>query len=713
MPEATVLHIRGRETDATRVVELNGPAHRVGRGAQCEVRLADPMLAEVQCLIRLRGETWHVQPVGPAGLVSLGDRPVDHLSPMPPGVSLRVGIYRMTLQPPLNWGAFDTPIEVGPGSSSIRVAPQAAVADPGEERIRAWRERLDQREHWLQSRQGEKRWEARWRAAGENLRARNQSEATGLSRANRDTPRTPPLPQVPPESIPASVHRAIEARRAELIQLATVPVEPAPVSIPEIGTDLPAPRSPAESFPAVHPSPRPVEGDGAIIDPPPDRGVTVAATPSETPDLAEADPGNPPEAAPIETVDRGPSAKPSPLDAMGKLPLAAAIFAAQGTRPVAGPSSKPSKKRSGPKPSIPTDPVAPGVWSVPSWLAGPPALIATIGLVGLGTMLGTVWSGDNLAAEVFAQAALRAEGANSPLLDPTERPETRLWRTTSGHMALGAAAIERSREANPRVEEVADAIESAHRASPLDPTIRLARVGPRRGDPNPREAAAYAEGLARDSTSQAQAGRVLGGLGHREAAILAFRRALDGAARAELVDLPPPTFDDDPATRRYRLPRESRVAAVAAAMLAAGVDPVDAPLPPIAVARLAVGRVLRDQPGSRASRVLASVLADDVIEPAGEDRQAEHHAARGEALALLGRPAEGVEPYRRAIASGAIDDATRRRWCLALAELLSGPGSAEERSAMLDAARGDDPREEITRKALDAQALSGARRPPR
>ncbi len=115
MPDTTYLQIEEADTDATRVVELPGAAIRVGRGTLCEVRLTDPELAEVQCLLRRRGTTWHVQPIGPAGLVSLGGQAVDQLRPLPPDQPLQVGSSRLLLRHE-GGDRFHRPIEVESGS---------------------------------------------------------------------------------------------------------------------------------------------------------------------------------------------------------------------------------------------------------------------------------------------------------------------------------------------------------------------------------------------------------------------------------------------------------------------------------------------------------------------------------------------------------------------------------------------------------------------
>src|SRR3954453_21160210 len=100
MPETTYLHIQSRDAMPTRVVELRGTSVRIGRGAQCEVRLGGAALGEgqglvgrrgAQWLLRPRGETWYAQPVGPNGRVSIAGRPVEQQSSLPPGAALRVG----------------------------------------------------------------------------------------------------------------------------------------------------------------------------------------------------------------------------------------------------------------------------------------------------------------------------------------------------------------------------------------------------------------------------------------------------------------------------------------------------------------------------------------------------------------------------------------------------------------------------------------------
>lgn len=97
MPDTTVLEVRGPSSPQARTVELGAPSVRIGRGPQCEVRLGEPSLAEVQCLLRRRGDTWHIQPVGPPGQLSIHGRPVESQRPLPVGQPLRVGSHWLML----------------------------------------------------------------------------------------------------------------------------------------------------------------------------------------------------------------------------------------------------------------------------------------------------------------------------------------------------------------------------------------------------------------------------------------------------------------------------------------------------------------------------------------------------------------------------------------------------------------------------------------
>jgi len=776
MPEAAYLHIRGSEADATRVVTLTGESVRVGRGGHCEVRLVDPDVAEVQCILRRRGESWHVQPVGPSGLVSLDGRPVDAPGPIPRGATLRVGAYRIEIRA-AEWGSYDAPIEVGEpaGAASMALRVAAASVTPGTprlplpaavesevERVRRWQARLEQRERSVRDRQEEKRWEDRWRSASEGLRAKGARPAIPRVAA---TPAPPGRPHVDRPATPARpVHARVAPSGADPTGPPKLPpATPAdPDGLPRrSATARPDPARPAVAAPRAGDGPRPTGRENRSLVVPAAEPIRVVDTPTPTadpapmgdaaspaPDLpawvsapiyADASPTSEfawhpadlrpvaGEEAAIETVPAG-SPRPGPIarpreTAPGPIPprdgppsaesrefpSVAAILAAQGTRAVAEPPRAGPRRRRPPRRPIPTDPVAPDRRGLPAWLVGPPATLVAAGLVGGGLYLGMTWSLDNLAAGVAARASRRAEGAAPVPLDPADPPEALWWKTTAGHMAEWAAAIERSPEGPERAAEVRALLEAAGRASPLRAEVRYALAGPVGGEEGPSPSLAV--GLGRDVVSQTRTARSLERSGKRAAALVAYRRALELAVEADPARLPPPAFDDDPQVRRYRLPREGIVAEVVRDILGAGAwgfDDWSGALPPRAVARLAAGRTLRERSSPDAGRALAMTLDADLAEPTSPADAAEHHAARAEAMAILDRRAEAVGPYRLAI-DLATDGATRRRWRFNLAEVLATLGAPEERDALLEAARSPDPADEVSRRAGEARRRPGLR----
>jgi tetratricopeptide (TPR) repeat protein len=814
MPEMTFLHIQGSEAEATRVFEMPGGAVRVGRGALCEVRLAEPNLADVQCLIRRRGETWLIQPVGPAGLVSIDGIPVDHVRPLPMGVPIQVGAYRLVLRPD-DWGTFEPPYEVPTSSRAdlpanpvtIEAAPDepigpgdglpSSVGEAGLDRSPA---RVEQRERWLQSRQKERKWEARWKAAGEGLRTRSVSstpllptasqalaDRVGVSRSPTPSrpgparvapasvvPSVPPKPALqppvdPPEprgltTLPRSATPAPgpPAPRSEPGP-PVLPFEPRIVALPAI--EPPAPADPGDETsplpePAGDPSPSTIpisradvipESKGessrfAVLEPPP---VAESASVGETePGVASRSPGellaeptaffsharptstvfwhqeayrpddvagrNPHESRPnshgeatSRSIDPGIVAATRPTPGRAEFPSAASIFAAQGTRAVPEPPRATKSRSRVDRRPMPTDPLAPEQWSMPFWLAGPPAFLVAAGMVGVGLILGVYWTKDNLDAGIAARAALRDEKSPPIPLDPAMHPDSRWWKTTPGHLAHWAAAIERSPDSSDRASEVRDMLDAAHRASPLQAEVRLALAQALPGQDAPHPSRSV--GLSRDVVSLTLTGRALKRAGKVEPALRAYRKALEIAAEADPARLPSPLFDDDSRARRYRLPREAMVAPVVRDIVEAGgwdFAVWSRALPPRAVVRLAVGRFLRDKESVDADRAFDLALGEDVGVPADPDQAAEHHASQAEALAFKERKSEAADRYRRAIAL-ATDDPTRRRWQLALAEIIAPLGASRERAELLEAAKGPDPTEEITRKALEAQKFSG------
>jgi tetratricopeptide (TPR) repeat protein len=833
MPATTHLQIQGADTDATRVVELSGAAIRIGRGAVCEVRLPESSLADVQCLLRLRGASWQVQPIGPSALMSLGGEPLVELRPFPPGVTLRIGSYQLSLAadegaayhtpidvtarvaptiaagptreetgksfPALGQGAagFDHVLPAQPRLASVEPVPSNLPAAAGlpsrvedAERVQHWEARVEQRERWLQSRKDEKKWEARWRAAGEGLKARSgsagsrpepsqpQARRVEVSRDPAQSsapvskrsalPRLAPVPiappalPTPPKPIDPPQSRRIVTLPAAIEPEPEVRPEPAPASTALVAPPAPPPSIPRQIAPAVEPptvlepkepeppANEPVESpttepeigpvpestsSPTVIDaaPPasevfwhteslrvePPAEVVPEPRPITRPPLSHPAPrwpGTTPNETPPPTrpTSAWPGTKPNPMATPprpeahpAEFPSAAAILAAQGTRHVAAPAQPAARTLRAARRPLPTEAIEPGQWTLPALAQLPLAVVTAVVIVGMGLILGVAWTKDNVAAGLAARAAFRAEEGRPVPLDPTERPETRWWKTTAGHMALWAAAIERSPEGASRGEEVIEALDAAHRAAPLQAEIRLALAQAVPGlDPPP---AAWSVGLSRDIAALTLTGRTLKQAHKNEAAIRAYRLAFEMAAEVSIPRLDPPTFDGEPRVRRYRLAHEGIVAAVVRDMIGAGdwsFAEWSKALPARAVVRLAAGRVLRERSSPDAERAFEMALEVKITPPPGSLDEAEHLAAEAEALALLERKAEATERYRRAIGV-ADDEPTRRRWRLSLAEILGGLGETAERDQLLEAAKGTDSSDDVTRRAIEAQRYAG------
>ncbi len=778
MPDTTYLHIQGRESDPTRVVAMPGAAVRIGRGVQCEVRLSEPGLAEVQCLLRRRGDTWQIQPVGPSSLLTIEGQPVEHPRALPFGVPLQVGGHRLVIRPG-EWGSYQAPFEVGERFNARRsvdpkltptpseptprpepVAPQSSSAQAEVERLKRWQARLEQRERWLKSRQEEKKWEARWKAAGEEIRSKSPTLGTGLQAASTRPPAARPTPTdslrplrpVTPTSrndvarplserstAPAggSAPKATSGQSTSLAVIPPdaliVPVEPRIIAIPIIESPPVVPSSFEEVSADVGPETSleslvfPIErylpdADLASID-----GLEVESgflLPIETLILAESERADPIWDNARGDVDATTSPAVSPPDDMviapepprrepvtvlprpstkeqADFPSAAAIFAAQGTRSIPELQTKRGKQRR----PIPTDPRGPAEWSSATWLALPPVAIVSLGLMTVGLFLGLSWSKDNMEAGRAVRSALRSETESPASIDPAVRPETRWWTTTAGHLAFWAAAIERSPEASERASEVDEILSAANRASPLQPEIRLA-LG-RKSTLGTTTEPTQSLGLSRDVIALTHTARTLKKAGKSQAAIHAYRHAMEMATDSQPATLGTPVFDDDPHVRRFRLPHEALIQGVATDMLdAGGWDSSDwsSVVPASPLARFAVARVLREKGNVDASKLFD--LAVDANLPGDPALHAENLAAKAEALAFMERKPEAAEGYRRAI-DRATDETTRRRWQLGLAEILSTLGASKERAELLEAAKGTDPTEDVTRKAMDAQNSAG------
>lgn len=178
------------EGEPTQIAELSGSAVRIGRGRACEVWLPNPDLAEVQCLLRRRGNTWYVQPIGPAGFISIEGELIDHVRPLSMDVTMHVGgfllvIYQEEGEQSLPWSpivavekahTIDHPVAGGEFRASTLCRTKSPTELDGRAvRIRNWQSRFELRERWLQARQERRKWQGLGKAAEEGLNSRASS----------------------------------------------------------------------------------------------------------------------------------------------------------------------------------------------------------------------------------------------------------------------------------------------------------------------------------------------------------------------------------------------------------------------------------------------------------------------------------------------------------------------------------------------------------
>jgi tetratricopeptide (TPR) repeat protein len=408
------------------------------------------------------------------------------------------------------------------------------------------------------------------------------------------------------------------------------------------------------------------------------------------------------------------SSTSSPRESTGRLPTAREILAAQRLERIA----TPTPRRKGTEP-LPTVGQAPSSWRVPLWLGWVPATVATVVVGAIATVAAWCWSIEALHSGVVANRLARS--GNGPRLDPlplwVTPPNTNWWATTSGHLMLWALWLDRTASDPAGFEEARERLAAAARVSPMQATVRYALACLDQG-PAPAPALAPASAnlaLSRDVLPLAWTGHRLRAAGKKDAAVRAYRAALEIAAQADLSRLAAPSFLDDTQIRRYALPAEELVGPILRDMA----DSPDwtyaewsAALPSAPVVRLAAVRLLRERGSPDADAALEALLSEDgshtaVPVPQGT-AAALALAARAEALALKQRWSDAEQHYRQAIEL--MPDLTfRRSWWMNLAEIALRQNDESGRQKALEAARGNDPNDEITRRAVELLKYYGVR----
>ena len=323
MPETTYLHIQSHDPSPARVLEIPWGSVRIGRGEQCEVRLGEPALAEVQCMLRRSADAWQIQPVGPPGRISIAGRAVEQTRPLPVGTAFRVGEHWLTLRPAEapaveTWGTV-TPPEPAPASASPDAEPpREPLADAAEgDRHRGWQDRLEQRERWLKTRLDERRWEARWKAAGAGIAARSAAaRPSNPPRSPGRRPHSPAAHLADVRPVDASLLNAVPATEAPPVARVVGLSRPIPTRATPAPDAPPAPAAEVapvvEILPAEGPSgrpaaPEPLSRSLRVTGATRRRDPESAASPVRNPGLEDSTPATSIEAA-AAPLDAAPGA---------------------------------------------------------------------------------------------------------------------------------------------------------------------------------------------------------------------------------------------------------------------------------------------------------------------------------------------------------------------------------------------------------------------
>lgn len=706
MPEFLSLDILSPLEDRPRSVDLFGASVRIGRGPQCEVRLQDAALAEVECLLRRRGTTWYVLPQGMLGNLAIEGRSVEGLMPLDLGMVLRVGEHRLVLRRtqvgPRVVGSFETPIEI-----DSRTADNERSQSRQQESFARWQTQVAQRDRWLQSRREERRWQARWKAAGQNLPRHtpppeaNVAEPDALPAETVATPSPvieplaeaqpeivaelaelpgpPPVPEVPASPIveeSAPVASTIEPEEF----VATVAVEPEPAA------EAPKPLSSVEPEPELHHE-VPVQVPAAAYFVESETRYVTDTT--QMPRALEPPPFSTPEPA----EEGWPSVR--------EIVCRPAIPNARTVR-AAGP------KKTSRSPRL-SEPLAPASWSVPVWSALVPATLLVLVLGVGGWKLAWIWGQDDKAAGILADRLLREQPSDDDApLDVPPAPAATWWASTPNHLQLRARAESRRRTSNPEAGETVNfLLHTARNAAPLDSAVRLAMATEADANGGVSHDPLGSLGLSHDALALRQTGRGLLAAGRIEAGLKAYREAITMARNIELERAPMPSFVDDAQIHRFLLPLEETIGDLVRDLderVTDGYASWSKAVPDDALAQLAVYRwmVKRGKPEQE--------LAFDRLNnlPSSDDPTTEalRLASRAEAFALKDSYPSAISSYRAAIESMP-DDVIKRTWLFNLGEIGRLAGDSTTMRESWDAARGPSPHDAINNRLVKAKGRAG------
>jgi len=363
--------------------------------------------------------------------------------------------------------------------------------------------------------------------------------------------------------------------------------------------------------------------------------------------------------------------------------------------------------------ALPTLARPPAHWSMPVWLAGPPAAVLVLAAGLAGCVLSWWWACDSYSASIMTDRLLTTDRAaqRRPLPESVVPPSGTWTRSTAQHLAHWAIYLSRfhgERDHSP--SEVPALLERALQVSPINPTARLAaaQVEPRGTGTT---VSIRSLGLSRDVLSLAWSAHRLLEAGEKEAALKMYGRALSIAVSGESSRAVPARFSEDPSVPRYLLPGEERVRDIVRELASRNewtFPEWSAALPEGAMVPLAAARLLREQGRSEAEALLNLVLDERRTAADSLAVRPLTLAARAEAFALRSRWREAGEQYRQAIEL--IDDDTiKRSWWFNLADIALRLDDDNQRQAALRAALAVAASDDITRRASEIQRATRAR----
>ncbi|MDR3620366.1 MAG: hypothetical protein P4L85_13530 [Paludisphaera borealis] len=366
----------------------------------------------------------------------------------------------------------------------------------------------------------------------------------------------------------------------------------------------------------------------------------------------------------------------------------------------------------------PTTAVAPAQWTLPSWLTWPPTMFLTLTIGAVFTLCSWWWAVDSKNAAIADQTAVALRQGtikDRPLPTGVAPPPTSWWRTTSLHLAQWGVYLSATKTDQGWTETPTDLIADAAAMAPLNPVARLTKA---RMDQ--AEGKSENLGFSRDAVSLAWSAQRLHKAGKNEAAIRAYRRAIEIAEQAGSEHDEPLVFSTDPNTPRYLLPGEELVGAIVGELIA---DPSwtyrewSTAIPKGTVAALVAAKGLKEQGRSEADLALANLVEALRLEGDGDgDRTASaravDHAVAAEALTMRAAWKDAQQQYKAAI--GLMADAkVKRSWWFNLADVATHLNDEKQRRDALDAVLAAVDSDDVSRRALKVQRADRPRGPLR